>query len=148
MSRDQRSALLPVLRRGKKRMRSTEAAESSLLATHEETNEHREETRISIDCTARLEILDEDRTPVCELDVSIVDVSAGGARILIEAGMLDGIPEELSFLHLHISTGPLAGVSDEVRRVYQLTSDSGIQMGVAWSAPTAEVCERVRQLVV
>ena len=129
-------------------MTSTEAAESSLPARHEETSEHREEPRISIDCTARLEILDEDHTLLCELDVSIVDVSAGGARILIEAGMLDGVPDELSFLHLHIPAGPLAGVSDEVRRVYQLDSDSGIQMGITWSAPTAEVCERVRQLVV
>jgi len=148
VSRGQRSPLLSVVRRGKKRMTSTEAAESSLLPTHEETSEHREEPRISIDCIARLEILDEDHTPICELDVAIVDVSAGGARILIEAGMLDGVPEELSFLHLHIPAGPLAGVSDEVKRVYQLASDSGIQMGIAWSAPTAEVCERVRQLVV
>jgi hypothetical protein len=148
MSRGKRSPLLSVLSRGKKQMTSTEAAECSLIATHKETNEHRQEPRISIDCTARLEILDEDHKSICELDVSIVDVSAGGARILIEAGMLDGIPDELSFLHLHIPDGPLAGVSDEVQRVYQLASDSGIQMGIAWSASTAEVCERVRQLVV
>jgi hypothetical protein len=146
-SRGQRSVISSILRHGKKRLTSTEAAEPALPATHEEANEHREEPRISMDCTAGLEILDENHTPVRKLDVSIVDVSAGGARIMIEAGMLDGIPDESSLLHLHIHTGPLAGVSDEVKRVYQLTSDSGIQMGIAWSDPTAEICERVRQFV-
>ncbi len=145
-SRSRRSVLSSVLRYGKKRMTSTEAAGSSLPVKHEELDEHREEPRISMDCTARLEILDDDYTPVHTLDVSIVDVSAGGARIMIDAGMLDDITDELSLLHIHIQSGPLAGISDEVRRVYQLASDRGIQMGIAWSAPTAEVCERVRQL--
>jgi hypothetical protein len=138
--------LVPVWRRGRKQLPTTESTEPELPPTHEEANERRKQPRISIDNAARLEILDEDHTSVCELDVSIADVSAGGARVLIKSGMLDDIPDELNSLCIHILAGPLAGVTDEVKRVYQLSSDSGIEMGIAWSAPTAEVCERVRQL--
>ena len=133
--------------RGKKQQPNAEAAKSSILPIHDEANERREDPRINIDSTARLEVLDKDHTTVGELEVSIVDVSASGARILIAPGMLGDNPDELSFLRLHFGAGPLAGVSDEVKRVYHLASESGVQMGIAWSAPAAEVCERVKQLV-
>ena len=147
LSQGKRSSFVIQWHRGKKQQPNAEAAKSSLLPIHDEANERREDPRINIDSTARLEVLDKDHMTVGELEVSIVDVSASGARILIEPGMLDDIPDELSFLRLHFGAGPLAGVSDEVKRVYHLASESGIQMGVAWSAPAAEVCERVRQLV-
>lgn len=147
LNQGKRSSFVIQWHRGKKQQPNAEAAKSSLLPIHDEANERREDPRINIDSTARLEVLDKDHTTVGELEVSIVDVSASGARILIEPGMLDDIPDELSFLRLHFGAGPLAGVSDEVKRVYHLVSESGVQMGIAWSAPAAEVCERVRQLV-
>ncbi|MGB5644589.1 MAG: ABC transporter substrate-binding protein [Gammaproteobacteria bacterium] len=121
------------------------AAESDLSTGQDEANERREQPRISIDCAARLEILDQEQTILGELDVSMVDVSTRGARILIEAGGLDDIPDDWSLLRLDVTAGPLAGVSDEVKRIYQLATVSGIQLGVAWSGPTADVCERVRE---
>ena len=145
-SQSKMNSLASIWRRAKKKQATAEAAMFNQLAIHDEENERREEPRISIESDARLAILDEDHTPVCEIDASIVDISASGARILIEPGILDDISAKISFLRLHIPAGPLAGISDEVKRIYQLDSDSGVQMGNAWSAPTAEVCGRVRQL--
>lgn len=112
----------------------------------QQAKDRREHPRISIDTEAQLDILDENRNVLRQIDASITDVSHGGAGLKINPAALEETPLESNTLLIRIPSGPLAGIEDQVKYVHQLSCSGVIQLGIAWGDSSPEVSDRIRQL--